>query len=113
MFYIEDNQVKELKADKYSIGGLQKEQERKFTNHTLQITSKTTFFLTSDGFQDQFDEAFEHKFTAKRMKQLFLDIASKDGEEQKSILDTTILNWRGTEEQMDDLMVLGFTVEPK
>lgn len=113
LFYIEDNQVKELKADKYSIGGLQKEQERKFTNHTLQITSKTTFFLTSDGFQDQFDEAFEHKFTAKRMKQLFLDIASKDGEEQKSILDTTILNWRGTEEQMDDLMVLGFTVEPK
>ncbi|MEY3417344.1 MAG: hypothetical protein RL060_1456 [Bacteroidota bacterium] len=112
LFYIENDEVKELKADKYSIGGLQKEQERKFTNHTLQITSKTTFFLTSDGFQDQFDEAFENKFSARRMKQLFLDMYHLDAEVQKNKLDTTIANWRGTEEQMDDLMVLGFTINP-
>lgn len=113
LYFIEQGEIKELKADKFSIGGLQKEQERKFTNHTLQITSKTTFFLTSDGFQDQFDEAFENKFSSKRMKQLFLDIADLSSEVQKEKLDTTISEWRGTEEQMDDLMVIGFTINPE
>jgi serine phosphatase RsbU (regulator of sigma subunit) len=113
LFYVENNEIKEIKADKFSIGGLQKEQERKFTNHTLQISTKTSFFLTSDGYQDQFDEAFENKFTARRLKQLFLEIASLDGDTQKEKLDKTITEFRGTEEQMDDLMVIGFTINPE
>ena len=112
LYYIQDGGIKEIKADKYSIGGLQKESVRKFTNHTLQVDTKTTFFLTSDGLQDQFDEAFENKYSSRRMKQLFLNISDLDAAVQKDTIDTELTNWRGAEEQMDDLMVIGFTINP-
>jgi serine phosphatase RsbU (regulator of sigma subunit) len=37
LFYIQDNQFFEIKADKKSIGGLQGEEDRVFTKHTIQL----------------------------------------------------------------------------
>jgi hypothetical protein len=36
-YYIQDNQFFEIKADKKSIGGLQSEENRLFTKHTIQL----------------------------------------------------------------------------
>jgi len=112
LYYVENEEIKEIKANKFSIGGFQKEEERKFTNHVLQVTSKTHFYLTSDGLSDQFDQAFENKFTAKRMRNLFLEIAENEADAKASTIIARLDAWRGTEEQMDDLMVLGFTLNP-
>jgi hypothetical protein len=46
------------------------------------------------------------------MKQLFLNISDLDAAVQKDTIDTELTNWRGAEEQMDDLMVIGFTINP-
>lgn len=111
LYYVQNGELKEIKANKFSIGGLQKEENRKFTNHILHINTKTTFYLTSDGYADQFDEAFENKFSTKRFKALLTQISNLPAIEQKSKLEKEIDEWKGTEEQLDDLMVLGFTIE--
>ena len=50
------------------------------------------------------------KFKTKNFKQLLLDIHQKPMAEQREILNTTIDNWRGRWEQVDDIIVLGVRI---
>jgi sigma-B regulation protein RsbU (phosphoserine phosphatase) len=63
--------------------------------------------LCSDGFKDQFGGPEGKKFLVKRFKQLLLTICNQTTEPEK-ILEQTFLNWKGENEQIDDVMVLGF-----
>ncbi len=108
-----DNIFHEIKADKIAIGGNQKE-EHKFTKHTIKsITSinsdsLTTFYLFSDGFQDQFGGEKGKKFMVKRLKELLTTIGHLPLSEQKEILESTLTSWQQGYEQVDDILVIGF-----
>ncbi|HAS47642.1 MAG TPA: hypothetical protein DCS93_44605, partial [Microscillaceae bacterium] len=54
LIYFQEEEMHQVKGDLYSIGGEQREIERMFTNHTIDISRPTTFYLFSDGYQDQF-----------------------------------------------------------
>ncbi|MEO1653258.1 MAG: SpoIIE family protein phosphatase [Bacteroidota bacterium] len=54
LIYIQNNELKVIKGDIMGIGGLQREMERVFTPHLIDISVPTTFYLFSDGYQDQF-----------------------------------------------------------
>ena len=44
------------------------------------------------------------------MKQLMVEICEKPVDEQHQILDDTIENWKGTEEQIDDILLIGVRI---
>ena len=46
----------------------------------------------------------------KRQKQLLMDIQDKSMQEQKTILDQTLKEWKGDHEQVDDILVMGVRV---
>ncbi len=107
----------EIKADKMSIGGLQSEEERIFTKHTIQLQtpnskSQTIFYLCSDGFQDQFGGSESRKFMVKKFRELLFSIAHLPMNEQHQILDEIIDKWmvEGNEKQVDDMLVMGIRV---
>jgi serine phosphatase RsbU (regulator of sigma subunit) len=107
---IRGGEVEEFKADKYSIGGLQTESERKFTGHELDIQPGDKYYLYSDGFQDQFGGENGRKYMTKRFKQYLTTIAPKPVEVQRDLLDKEITTWMGTKyEQLDDVLVIGVT----
>ena len=110
--YIQNNELKVIKGDKTPIGGGQKEAARTFTTHQIDISQPTTFYLFSDGYQDQFGGPEGRKFMIKRFRNLLLEIHQKPMEEQKEILDQTIQYWmrEGNEEQVDDILVVGVRV---
>lgn len=101
--------VREIKGDKFAIGGLQYETERKFTTHKLSVNKGDCIYIFSDGFADQFSELYE-KLMISRFKNLVISIQSKPIEEQKTFLNNYINRWKGNFVQIDDILVIGIRV---
>lgn len=105
--YIDKEGVKEIKANKFPIGGLQQDEERKFTNHSMALEKGDMFYLFSDGYADQFGGDKGKKFMVKNFHKLLLSVSIKNMEEQKIILGEAINNWKEGYEQIDDILVIG------
>jgi serine phosphatase RsbU (regulator of sigma subunit) len=98
-----------IKADKMTIGGMQIAEET-FTRHLITLTEneKATFYLYSDGYQDQFGGEKGRKLLVKGFHQLLTNIYPFSMAEQKQALEKHLIAWKNTKnEQIDDILVLG------
>ena len=111
MVYIQDGEILQIKGDRMPIGGEQKEAERVFSKHIVQVDKPTYVYLFSDGYQDQFGGPENKKFMIKRLRELFFDIHLKPFDEQKEILESKFNEWtEGNIRQTDDVLIIGFKV---
>jgi|GEM_PF-1125055 len=81
-----------------------------FTCQSIKVKKGDMIYLSSDGFADQFGGKRNKKFMTKRLKQLLIDIHPLEESEQKAILKQRFLSWKGKEEQIDDVCLLGVRV---
>ncbi len=114
LHYVQNGELHTIKGDSLNIGGYlhADEDEKLFTKHTIQLPTigeKTVFYLTSDGYQDQFGGEKNKKFMVKRLKEMFVNIHTQSMEAQKNILQTTLNKWiiDGNEQQTDDVTIVG------
>lgn len=108
LVYFQDGEMHLIKGDRMPVGGLQKEKRRVFTKHEIDLVGKETiFYIFSDGFQDQFGGPRDRKFGGKRFRSLLESIHSTPLHEQKTVLETTLTDWKGEQEQIDDVLVIG------
>ncbi len=107
LVFIRDGELKEIKGDKHSIGGIS-EFDTAFSLHEIKIKKGDTFYIYSDGYADQFGGPKNRKYMAGKLKEYLLEISSKEMSEQQQMLSENHLNWRGENEQVDDLLVIGF-----
>ena len=63
LWYIENNEMKEIKANKQPIGKI--DNPMPFTTHRIKVTSGMVFYLFTDGFADQFGGPNGKKFKYK------------------------------------------------
>jgi len=98
----------EVKPDKMPIAIYDKMDN--FTTHEIQLQKGDQLYMFSDGFADQFGGEKGKKFKYKPFKRLLLENAERPMSEQKEILNTTFESWRGKEEQVDDVVVLGIKI---
>jgi len=108
MIYIANGKLTHLKGDPVPIGGIQLEERREFTLHTIDIEQPTAIYIYTDGFPDQFGGADGKKFSTQRLKNLLLEIHEKPMNEQKAILNRTMDEWMGNRRQIDDMLIIGF-----
>lgn len=110
LIVIRDGVVQRIKGDRKNIGrNLYKEKE--FEHHSIEITSPTCFYMFSDGYVDQFGGDKGRKFLIKRLETLLKDIYHKPMNEQKQILHSTMAEWMKEEDQVDDILIVGFKIE--
>ncbi|WP_291720061.1 SpoIIE family protein phosphatase [Bernardetia sp.] len=117
-FVQEDNkeELQVLKADKRSIGGEQKRKKIVFTNQMLSLYDEnqnfipTTFYLCSDGLQDQFGGQKGRKLMLKGLRNLLLEASQKPMSKQKDFLENKFEEWKGRERQIDDILVFGLRI---
>ena len=64
-------------------------------------------YMFTDGYVDQFGGAEGKKFKFRRFRHLLLSIHKLPLEEQKKGLKDSILEWRGDQEQVDDILIIG------
>ncbi len=112
LLYFENGEMKEIKADKINIGGSIYADES-FTLHTIPLQEESTFYLFSDGFQDQFGGKLNRKIGSKKLKELLASIHQKPMYEQKVLLEIFLQEWMQAQpdnEQMDDILIMGIKV---
>jgi serine phosphatase RsbU (regulator of sigma subunit) len=109
---IKGEEIKEYKGSKFSIGGSVKTEGITFGDEIIEIDNKTSYYMYSDGYQDQFGGEKNKKFMRKNLKNLLQTIHKLPFEEQKQILHKTIIEWQeiGNDSQIDDILVMGFKV---
>ena len=97
--------LEEIKGDKMPIAIYRRMD--KFTNNKVQLHKGDQVYLFSDGFIDQFGGQKGKKFLCKQFKQLLLNNANKPMTEQSAIIEKTLNEWIGNNEQVDDITILG------
>jgi len=97
--------VKQLPADKMHVGiGLT---NKPFQTYTINYQKGTMLYLNTDGFCDQFGGPNQKKFMQKRLAELLATIYNLPCEEQKKVLLNAFLSWKGTQDQVDDVCLIG------
>ncbi len=108
IYMIVNGELSEIKSNKQPIGFTINMQP--FTNHRLQLAKDTLLYLFTDGFADQFGGSRGKKFKYAQLKGLLLSMTNQSMEAQKEILATTLSNWKGNLEQVDDILIIGMNV---
>lgn len=107
LYIVSNGQLKTIRADRQGIGGLQRKR-KPFTAHTIEVSEDTYFYLSSDGYADQFGGEQGRKFMKNNFRKLLQELGERSGGEQKAILTQTLNQWKGNYQQIDDILVIGF-----
>jgi serine phosphatase RsbU (regulator of sigma subunit) len=110
LYVVQNQELKEIKANKFPIGIHVSDELKPFTNNTFRLQKGDSIYLGTDGFADQFGGPKGKKFMKKRMQALLLSMQEKQMTDQEKILDQAFNNWRGDHEQVDDVMIFGLRV---
>jgi ligand-binding sensor domain-containing protein/serine phosphatase RsbU (regulator of sigma subunit) len=105
----DDYQLFEYKPDKMPVGKHDKENEP-FTLHTLPLQKGDIIYALTDGFPDQFGGEKSKKYMIKNLKNLLLQIAHLPMPEQEQKLAEEFTSWKGSNEQVDDVCVIGVRI---
>ena len=95
-----------LSGDSFPIGGWQIETNRKFTTQYCRFDEPIRVYLYSDGFHDQFGGALNKKFGSRNFKKYLSSISNMPMAAQNSHIENHFLEWKGINEQTDDVCVL-------
>jgi serine phosphatase RsbU (regulator of sigma subunit) len=83
-----------------------------FTLQEYALESGDMFYIGSDGYADQFGGAAGgKKFKSSRLKEELTRISTMSCTEQESWLNNTFDTWKGTLEQVDDVLMIGLRVK--
>lgn len=110
IIYMQEDELYIIKGDRLPVGGEQREVDRHYQQHVIDISKPTTFYLFSDGYQDQFGGRDGKKFMVKKFRKLLYAIHNLPMQEQKEILRTTLNKWMNGNKQVDDILVMGIRV---
>lgn len=109
VYLIRDNELIEYRADRMPVG-INAVTEESFTNTVFKIRKNDVFYMFTDGLPDQFGGNSGKKFKYRPFKQLLTDIHVETMSRQKEILKDTLIKWMGENEQIDDILVIGFSI---
>ena len=107
IYYIQEGNMHQIKGDKAPIGGMRLKRQDTYTKHLIDVSQPTTFYLFSDGFQDQFGGPNNKRFMTKQFRELLLSIYTQPMDTQKQLLEKALEDWMLDEEQLDDILVIG------
>lgn len=106
IIHISDNTLFEHKGTRRSIGQ-DYDEHIHYDSKTISLKKGDCIYMFSDGYPDQFGGKYGKKLMKKRLKEFLLKIHQHPMEQQKELLHEELMNWKGEEEQVDDILVVG------
>jgi PAS domain S-box-containing protein len=100
-----NGELKKLPSDKMPVGSGEKKEA--FNQHTVSFKTDNTLYLYTDGFADQFGGIKGKKFKYKQLNELLLANHHKSMPDQKILLETAFEEWKGSLDQVDDVLIVG------
>ncbi len=108
LYHIRNGVLTETKADRSSIGI--SSSNVLFNNHKIKLQKADCIYIFSDGFADQKGAATQTKFFYQPFRELLIRIHRLPMNKQKEILNETFESWKGSQEQIDDVTIIGIRV---
>lgn len=108
LYIFRNNELIEFKGDRQPIAIHIKETD--FKNHQIDLQKGDAIYIFSDGYYDQFGGNGNKKFMVRQFKQLLENINQKPMNEQHNILNNTFGDWKGDNDQIDDVLVIGMRI---
>ncbi len=105
MYIIRDGKMIEYKGNNMPVAYY--DNMTNFTRHTIQLKKGDRVYLFTDGFPDQFGGPDGKKYKYKPFKELLLEVHDRSMEEQRRILSMVFDEWKGSLDQIDDVLVMG------
>jgi ligand-binding sensor domain-containing protein/serine phosphatase RsbU (regulator of sigma subunit) len=109
VYLVRNGELQELYGNKQPIGIYIGEQ-RPFTMQEIDVLPGDQFYITSDGFTDQFGGPRGKKFKSSNFEKMLLAIYALPMNEQKMHVEKTFNDWKGMLEQLDDVCVFGVKI---
>jgi phosphoserine phosphatase RsbU/P len=107
---IRNKELTKYKGDRFPIGAFDGIKPQQFKNNEIDIIEGDSLYLFSDGYPDQFGGPDNKKFMFRRFVELLLEVNDMSMDEQKELLKKRLDEWRGEEEQVDDILVIGIKI---
>ena len=105
MYLIRDNKIIEFRGDRMPLSYHDKMSN--FLSQEIKVRTDDLIYLFTDGYSDQFGGQNLKKLGPTHFKELLITNNKKPLEVQKQLLLDAFLTWRGNEEQVDDITVVG------
>jgi serine phosphatase RsbU (regulator of sigma subunit) len=84
--------------------------EKTFETIHFALNQGDQFYLFTDGYTDQFGGENVKKFNRQRFRNLLLSLTDMPMNKQKNELSFSFDNWKGQQEQVDDICVIGLRI---
>ena len=105
MYLIRKDEIIEFKADRMPLS--HHERMSGFSHQEMKTKSGDKLYLFTDGYRDQFGGNNKKRIGSTRFKELLLQINKSGFNVQKQNLLDFINAWKGEEDQVDDITIVG------
>lgn len=106
LYLIRNMKLHETPADRMPVG-YEEDSTVGFTRHDIPFMKGDVIYMFSDGYASQLGGPEDKKFKTSGLKDLLLKIHKSTPEIQKKTLKKEFYNWKGKQEQVDDVLVIG------
>ncbi|TAF33791.1 MAG: HAMP domain-containing protein [Cytophagales bacterium] len=116
LFLFRKGELSIVQGSKLTIGGVERNfkhlahGESPIENHQFNLKAGDVIYLFSDGYKDQFGGEMNRKYSSKRFKEFLQSIQVYDMRIQQDLIAEEFANWKGSNKQTDDVLVLGFKI---
>ncbi len=109
VWIVRENKLLEFAPDKMPLGKHDKDTIL-FKQTEIELQKDDLVYALTDGMPDQFGGPKGKKYMYKKLKELLVQISNQPMNVQKEILKSSLNNWKGELEQVDDVCVIGVRV---
>jgi serine phosphatase RsbU (regulator of sigma subunit) len=109
VYVIRDKQLTELKPEHISIGD-PAYADHVFSTQSIVLQKGDWLYLFTDGYADQKGGPQNKKLYYQPFRDLLTEMSGLKGEEQKQRLEDHFREWKGKNEQFDDVLILGIKI---
>ncbi len=109
LYLVRNDELIEYPANRMPIG-IYDMSDTQFITNNIPFLPDDIIYMFSDGYADQFGGPRAKKFKYTQLKEVLVSIHSLPLEEQKIRLEKAFLDWKGDNQQIDDVLVMGYKV---
>ena len=110
LYIIRNGEILITKGDKFAIGSFEPGAKH-FNTQSISLEKGDVIYVFSDGYADQFGGLKGKKFMYRQFRETLLSIKDLPMDEQRALLDQKIEAWKGSFEQVDDILIIGVRIE--
>ncbi len=106
IYLIRNNELIEIKGNRMPVGSYPR--QNPFTCHKINLQANDCLYLFSDGYADQFGGAENRKMMNSHFKEALIKYHKLPMADQKIKLKNFFNLWKGYNEQVDDILLMGY-----